>query len=89
MTAWAAMLEPARQVFRAPSYAVFTDLLTGWLLAPGRRTITAMIAVATRTIMVVGKIFYWHFWGPTPTCGAVPVSGRVHRSERHGRIEPR
>jgi len=29
------MLEPARQVFRAPSYAVFTDLLTGWLLAPG------------------------------------------------------
>src|SRR5665811_503028 len=31
----AAMPEPARQVFRAPSYAVFTDLLTGWLLAPG------------------------------------------------------
>lgn len=49
MTAWAAMLEPARQVFRAPSYAVFTDLLTGWLLAPGRRTITAMIAVADPT----------------------------------------
>lgn len=43
------MLEPARQVFRAPSYAVFTDLLTGWLLAPGRRTITAMIAVADPT----------------------------------------
>jgi len=49
VTAWAAMLEPARQVFRAPSYAVFTDLLTGWLLAPGRHPITAMIAVADPT----------------------------------------
>jgi hypothetical protein len=33
-------------VFRAPSYAIFTDLITGWVLAPGRRTVTAMIAVA-------------------------------------------
>jgi len=33
-------------VFTAPSFAIFTDLLTGWVLAPGRRTITAMIAVA-------------------------------------------
>jgi hypothetical protein len=33
-------------MFRAPSFALFTDLLTGWVLAPGRPTITAMIAVA-------------------------------------------
>lgn len=33
-------------MFRAPSFAIFTDLLTGWVLAPGRRTVTAMIAVA-------------------------------------------
>jgi len=33
-------------VFTAPSYAIFTDLATGWVCAPGRRTITAMIAVA-------------------------------------------
>ncbi len=33
-------------VFTAPSLAIFTDLLTGWVCAPGRRTITAMIAVA-------------------------------------------
>lgn len=33
-------------MFTAPSYAIFTDLATGWVCAPGRRTITAMIAVA-------------------------------------------
>jgi hypothetical protein len=33
-------------VFTAPSFAIFTDLVTGWVCAPGRRTITAMIAVA-------------------------------------------
>ena len=33
-------------VFTAPSLAIFTDLLTGWICAPGRRTLTAMIAVA-------------------------------------------
>jgi DDE superfamily endonuclease len=33
-------------VFGAPSFAIFTDLLTGWVLAPGRRTVTAMITVA-------------------------------------------
>ena len=46
MTAWAALLRQARGVFSAPGFAVFTDLLTGWVLAPGRRTVTAMIAVA-------------------------------------------
>ncbi|MHB8300614.1 MAG: transposase [Dermatophilaceae bacterium] len=33
-------------MFRAGSFAVFTDLLTGWVLAPGRRTVTAMITLA-------------------------------------------
>lgn len=33
-------------MFGAPSFAIFTDLLTGWVLAPGRRTVTAMITVA-------------------------------------------
>lgn len=46
MTAFTALLGCTRTVFTAPSFAIFTDLLTGWVLAPGRRTITAMIAVA-------------------------------------------
>lgn len=33
-------------MFRAPSFAIFTDLITGWVLAPGRRTVTAMITLA-------------------------------------------
>src|SRR5512144_2866580 len=41
-----ALLDQARAVFGAPSFALFTDLLTGWVCAPGRRTITAMVAVA-------------------------------------------
>jgi hypothetical protein len=40
------MLALFRGVFTAPGFAVFSDLLTGWVLAPGRRTITGMIAVA-------------------------------------------
>ena len=46
MNAWTALLEGTRTVFGAPSFALFTRLLTGWVCAPGRRTITAMIAVA-------------------------------------------
>jgi hypothetical protein len=46
VSAFAALLGLARGGFTAPGFAVFTDLLTGWVLAPGRRTITAMIAVA-------------------------------------------
>jgi DDE superfamily endonuclease len=42
---WTALLTQARPLFRAPSFALFADLLTGWVLTPGRRTITAMIAV--------------------------------------------
>ena len=46
MKAFTALLDRARPVFRAPSFAIFTDLLSGWVCAPGRRTITAMITVA-------------------------------------------
>lgn len=46
MTGWTALLELTRTCFRAPSFALFTDLLFGWVCAPGRRTITTMIAVA-------------------------------------------
>lgn len=46
MSRWTALLTSARPLFRAPSFAIFTDLLTGWVLAPGRRTVTAMITLA-------------------------------------------
>jgi hypothetical protein len=46
VTGFAALLELARGGFSAPGFAVFSDLLIGWVLAPGRRTITGMIAVA-------------------------------------------
>ena len=46
MTGFAAVLGLVRGVFTAPSFGIFTDLVTGWVCAPGRRTITAMIAVA-------------------------------------------
>jgi len=45
VSAFTALLTSAAGVFRAPSFAIFTDLITGWLLAPGRRTVTAIIAV--------------------------------------------
>lgn len=46
MSGFVALLGLARGVFTAPSFAIFTDLVGGWVCAPGRRTITAMIAVA-------------------------------------------
>lgn len=46
MRSWAALLDLVRGGFSAPSFAIFTDLVTGWVCAPGRRTITGMITVA-------------------------------------------
>ena len=46
MKGWTGLLEAARPLFGTPSFLIFTDLLTGWICVPGRRTITAMIAVA-------------------------------------------
>jgi DDE superfamily endonuclease len=43
---WTTLLGLTRGCFHAPSFALFADLLFGWVCAPGRRTITAMVAVA-------------------------------------------
>jgi hypothetical protein len=40
---FAALLSLARPAFRARGFSVFATLMVGWVLAPGRRTITAMI----------------------------------------------
>ena len=41
--AWRELLGFARTAFGAPGFGVFSTLMCGWVLAPGRRTITAMI----------------------------------------------
>jgi hypothetical protein len=46
VTGFGALLGLTRAGFTAPSFAIFTDLMAGWVCAPGRRTITAMITVA-------------------------------------------
>ena len=38
-----ALLSSVSSAFTSPGFAVFSDLIIGWVLAPGRRTITAMI----------------------------------------------
>src|SRR6266446_2766632 len=43
---WSALLGLTVAVFTAPSFTLFTDLLAGWVLTPGRRTITRMLTVA-------------------------------------------
>jgi DDE superfamily endonuclease len=45
VSGWTALLGMFRSVFTTPGLAIFADLLTGWVLTPGRRTITAMITV--------------------------------------------
>lgn len=43
--AWTAILELAMRAFTRPSFAIFADLLSGWVLTPGRRTVTRIITV--------------------------------------------
>lgn len=43
MKGWTALLVLTRPVFTGPSFAIFTDLVAGWVLTPGRRTITRMV----------------------------------------------
>jgi len=43
---WEALLAATSGCFSRPGFAVFSTLMAGWVLAPGRRTVTAMIAVA-------------------------------------------
>lgn len=45
MSGWTALLALGRGAFTAPGFACFTDLLTGWVATPGRRTITRMLTV--------------------------------------------
>jgi len=45
VTGFVALLGLTRAGFTAPSFALFTDLVNGWVCAPGRRTITNMITV--------------------------------------------
>jgi hypothetical protein len=42
---WTDLLAVAAGVFTRPSFAIFCDLVTGWVLTPGRRTITRMIQI--------------------------------------------
>ncbi|MGH8905711.1 MAG: hypothetical protein ACRD0K_04170, partial [Egibacteraceae bacterium] len=44
-TAWQALLAACAPVFTAPSFGIFADLITGWALCPGRRTITRIITI--------------------------------------------
>ncbi len=44
--AWAALIGRCAPLFTRPGFEIFADLIRGWVLAPGRRTITAMISVA-------------------------------------------
>lgn len=46
MTSFLTLLGLTRTVFTAPGYGILTDLVTGWISAPGRRTITNIITVA-------------------------------------------
>lgn len=41
---FARLVDQTRSCFSARSFAIFTTILAGWVLAPGRRTVTAMIA---------------------------------------------
>jgi hypothetical protein len=43
--AWTAIIAMAGCAFTRPGFAIFTDLITGWALTPGRRTITRIIGV--------------------------------------------
>ncbi len=43
---WPALLGGFAHVFNAPSAAILTELVAGWVLAPGRRTVTRMIVSA-------------------------------------------
>ena len=42
-SAWDALVSLGLGCFSAPSFSLFATVLTGWVLAPGRRTVTAMI----------------------------------------------
>lgn len=46
VAAWQALLGCCASLFTQPGWALFVDLVAGWVLTPGRRTVTRMLAVA-------------------------------------------
>ena len=42
---WSAIIVSVASAFTRPSFAIFADLAAGWVLTPGRRTITRIIGV--------------------------------------------
>ena len=42
---WSAIIASVASAFTRPSFAIFADLAAGWVLTPGRRTITRIICV--------------------------------------------
>ena len=42
---WSAIILSVAHLFTRPSLEIFTDLVAGWVLTPGRRTITRIIRV--------------------------------------------
>jgi hypothetical protein len=49
LAAWAALLQCCAPGFHRRSFAIFSELVRGWVLAPGRHTITGIITVADPT----------------------------------------
>ncbi len=45
-SAWEAIVALGRGCFTSPGFFLLATILTGWVLAPGRRTVTAMICAA-------------------------------------------
>jgi hypothetical protein len=43
--AWAAIVDAVADAFTRPGFAVFAELVDGWVLTPGRRTVTRIIGV--------------------------------------------
>lgn len=46
---WQMILGSVAHAFTAPSYAIFVDLIQGWVCTPGRRTITRIITICDPT----------------------------------------
>lgn len=46
LKAWEAILSGCTQAFTAPSFQLFQELISAWVLCPARRTVTAMIPLA-------------------------------------------
>ena len=48
-TVWRTILASVAHAFTAPSYAIFLDVVQGWVCTPGRRTVTRIITICDPT----------------------------------------